>query len=220
MPTLLGGRHRRHPPKPTGAGEPVQQLGQDQLGYISILGYWRREPLRPKAGRGVHYDVALASRHPFARVIASGPPFSVVFTDWLSMMAALGVASRPSLSRTTGRSASSTRSQVPSPRHFRKYHQIVPPRGQVVGHHSPRYAATQYVQYAVYDLPQVHGARVPPGCIWGQQRFQQAPLGVGQIAGIRFSIHIPKVALTRLSHQATHDPGLGHCHTPSKDENA
>ena len=133
MPTLLGGRHRRHPPKPTGAGEPVQQLGQDQLGYISILDTGGVNHYGQKQARGVHYDVALASRHPFARVIASGPPFSVVFTDWLSMMAALGVASRPSLSRTTGRSASSTRSQVPSPRHFRKYHQIVPQGGRSWG---------------------------------------------------------------------------------------
>ena len=84
---------------------------------------------------GIHYDVALASRTLFAWVIAARLPFSVVFTDWLSMMAPLrqaqeGVASRPSLSRTMGRSASSTRSQVPSVRHFRKYHQTVPQGGR------------------------------------------------------------------------------------------
>ena len=57
----------------------------------------------------------------------------MVFTDWLSMIAPLGVASRPSLSRTTGRSASKTRSQVPSLRHFRKYHQTVPQGGRSWG---------------------------------------------------------------------------------------
>ena len=82
---------------------------------------------------GVHYDVALASGHLFAGVVAARPPFSVVFTDWLSMIAPLGVASRPSLSRTMGRSASSTRSQVPSLRHFRKYHQTVPQGGRSWG---------------------------------------------------------------------------------------
>ena len=122
---------------------------------------------REEQSRGVHYDVALASRHFFACVIAARPPFSVVFTDWLSMMAPLGVASRPSLSRTMGRSASSTRSQVPSLRHFRKYHQTVPQGGRSWGHHSPGYAATQNVQYAVNHLPQVGGTRMAPPCIRG-----------------------------------------------------
>ena len=63
-------------------------------------------------------------------IIAARPPFSVVRTDWLSMMAPLGVALRPSLSRTMGRSASSTRSQMPSVRHFRKYQQTVPQGGR------------------------------------------------------------------------------------------
>ena len=57
----------------------------------------------------------------------------MVLTDWLSMIAPLGVASRPSLSRTMGRSASKTRSQVPSLRHFRKYHQTVPQGGRSWG---------------------------------------------------------------------------------------
>ena len=79
---------------------------------------------------GVHYDVPLASGYPLTRVITAGLPFSVVFTDWLSMIAALGVASRPGTSRTRTRKASSTRSQVPSSRHFRKYHQTVPQGGR------------------------------------------------------------------------------------------
>ena len=67
---------------------------------------------------GVHYYMTLASAHLFACVISARPPFSVVRTDWLSMMAPLGVASRPSCSRTMGRSASSTRSQTPLTRHI------------------------------------------------------------------------------------------------------
>ena len=57
----------------------------------------------------------------------------MVFTDWLSMIAALGVASCPSASRTLGRSAASMLSQVPSLRHFRKYHQTVPQGGRSWG---------------------------------------------------------------------------------------
>ena len=76
----------------------------------------------------------LASGYPFTSVVASRPPFSVVFTDWLSMMAALGVAYRPAASRTRVRKASSTRSQVvPSSRHFRKCHQTVPHDGRSWG---------------------------------------------------------------------------------------
>ena len=56
---------------------------------------------------GIHYDVALASRHPFTGVIAARPPFSVILTDWLLMMAPLGVAYRPCCSRNMERSASS-----------------------------------------------------------------------------------------------------------------
>ena len=49
------------------------------------------------------------------------------------MIAALGVASRPVTSRTRTRKTSSTRSQVPSSRHFRKYHQTVPQGGRSWG---------------------------------------------------------------------------------------
>ena len=110
--------------------EPAQQLGQYQPGSIPVLDVGGVHHYREEQPGGIHYDVALAPGHLFARVIAARPPFSVVFTYWLSMMAALGVASLPSRSRTMGRSASSTRSQVPSARHLRKYHQTVPQGGR------------------------------------------------------------------------------------------
>jgi hypothetical protein len=44
---------------------------------------------------GVYHYVPFAPRHLLASVIATRPPFSVVFTDWLSIMAALGVGSLP-----------------------------------------------------------------------------------------------------------------------------
>ncbi len=94
--------------------------------------------VRPDQLQGVHHDMPFASRYPFASVVTLRPPFSVVFTDWLSIleqsgMAALGVASRPAASRTRARRASSTRSHVPSSRHFRKYHHTVPQGGRSWG---------------------------------------------------------------------------------------
>jgi hypothetical protein len=49
--------------------------------------------------RSVDGDVALASLDPLGRVVAARPPFSVVFTLWVSTMAAPGLDSRPSRSR-------------------------------------------------------------------------------------------------------------------------
>ena len=54
-------------------------------------------------------------------------------TDWLSMMAALGVGLLPSAFRTLGRRASWTRSHVPSCLHSRKYHHTVPQGGRSCG---------------------------------------------------------------------------------------
>ncbi len=48
---------------------------------------------------GVDGDVALAAFDLLGGIIAARPPFSVVFTLWLSMTAAVGLASRPSCSR-------------------------------------------------------------------------------------------------------------------------
>ena len=54
-----------------------------------------------------------------ASVVAAGPPISVVFTVWLSMMAALGLLCRPALCRTLVRRAFWIASHVPSRRHCR-----------------------------------------------------------------------------------------------------
>ena len=49
--------------------------------------------------RGVDRDVALAALDLLSRVVAARPPFSVVLTLWVSMIAALGLGSRPFCSR-------------------------------------------------------------------------------------------------------------------------
>ena len=48
---------------------------------------------------GVDQRVALALLDLLARIVAAGPPASVVLTLWLSIIAPLGLASRPTRSR-------------------------------------------------------------------------------------------------------------------------
>ena len=50
--------------------------------------------------QGIDRDMALASLDLLGGIVAARPPFSVVLTLWVSMIAAVGLASRPSLSRT------------------------------------------------------------------------------------------------------------------------
>ena len=99
----------------------VFQLADQQLRSISVLNVGRMNHHVQQQSCGVHYDVVLSTFDLFARVVAARPPFSVVLTDWLSMMAALGSASLPSASRTSGRNSSWTRFHVPSTVHPRKY---------------------------------------------------------------------------------------------------
>jgi len=65
-------------------------------------------------------DVARAPADALAAVRAPGPPFSVVFTVWLSMIPALGSRVRPEASRRSPRSVSCIRSQTPARRQVRK----------------------------------------------------------------------------------------------------
>jgi hypothetical protein len=54
---------------------------------------------------GIDEQVALAPFDMFTAIVAPTAPFSVVLTDWLSMIAALGVGSRSSSWRKVSRSA-------------------------------------------------------------------------------------------------------------------
>jgi hypothetical protein len=69
---------------------------------------------------GIDQDVPLAPFHFFAAVVAAPPPFWLVFTDWLSIIAALGVGLRPCFRRVCSRNVVWRRSQVPSLRQVRK----------------------------------------------------------------------------------------------------
>ena len=74
-----------------------------ERGAITILDIgWVNGGAQQQAER-VDEDMALLSLDLLARIIAMridpGPPFSALFTLWLSMMAAVGLASRCSCSR-------------------------------------------------------------------------------------------------------------------------
>ena len=112
----------------------VAAIGPDQLEPWKDL-FERREP-EPAAAvildvgfmnqhvqdqsHGIDQQVALAPLDLLAAIIAARPPFCVVFTDWLSIMAALGVGWRPALVRTCSRKAVCIRFHVPSLRQRRK----------------------------------------------------------------------------------------------------
>ena len=49
--------------------------------------------------RGIDPDMALTALDLLGGIVAARPPFSVVLTLWVSMMTAVGLASRPSVSR-------------------------------------------------------------------------------------------------------------------------
>ena len=87
-------------------GEDVAQPGieradrsKDARGAIAVLnaGFVHDEP--DQVAFGVGDDVTLAALDFLSCIIAPWPPLSVVFTDWLSITPAVGLASRPAASR-------------------------------------------------------------------------------------------------------------------------
>ncbi len=83
--------------------EPARLAVQDQKGTIAVLQVGRVDDDGEDQTEGVDEEMALLARDLLARVIArrvdARPPFSALFTLWLSIAPALGEASRPSNSR-------------------------------------------------------------------------------------------------------------------------
>jgi len=123
-------RHRRDPahqlaavatvgPEQRQARETSHQRDDHELGSRAVLDAGRVDHHHEQQAQRVYRARPLASFDLLACVIATDPPFSVVLTLWLSMIAALGLSSRPSLARTWVRSASWMRSQTPVIRQLR-----------------------------------------------------------------------------------------------------
>ena len=170
-----------------------------------------------KQAHSVHYDVPFASGYLLARVIASGPPFSVVFTDWLSMMAALG-RGLPT------RRFPNPRPQgcfypLPSPssRHLRKYHHTVPPRRQVVGHHTPGNPPR-----STYRMPLTTSRRSVSGdgLWWYAAAVKEPILPTGHRSNRWDKVFYSCYQCNQrpILTPRTIPARLAHCHTPSKHE--
>jgi hypothetical protein len=93
---------------------------QDQPGAVAVLYVSRMDYGNENQPKDIYEQVALATIDLLARVVAVRAPLSVVLTDWLSMIAALGCRLRPAASRTSPRNSSWIRFQVPSRRQQRK----------------------------------------------------------------------------------------------------
>lgn len=89
-------------PGEEGVGEPLKH----ELGAVAILDVRRVDDDSDQQPEGVDQDVTLAPVDLFARIVPVRPPLSVVLTDWLSRMPALGSRARPSASRTSPRRCS------------------------------------------------------------------------------------------------------------------
>ena len=83
--------------------QPAGALIKYQHGAIAILYRGRMDHRREHQTKGIDQQMALLTFDLFARIVARRvdrePPFSVLFTLWLSIAPAEGEASRPSRSR-------------------------------------------------------------------------------------------------------------------------
>jgi hypothetical protein len=84
-------------------GMQAEQGGHEQDATIAVLDVRRMHDGVEQQASGVCQDMALLALDLLAAVVArrvgAAPPFSALLTLWLSMTAALGLASRPANSR-------------------------------------------------------------------------------------------------------------------------
>jgi hypothetical protein len=81
----------------------AKQGGHHQNATIAILDIRRMHDCVEQQALGIYEDVALLTLDFLARIIPMridfGPPFSALLTLWLSIIATVGLASRPARSR-------------------------------------------------------------------------------------------------------------------------
>src|SRR5215510_2477778 len=123
--------HRRHPcdefprvppvrPDELQARETGHECPEHRFGPIAVLDPRRMHHHHQEQPEDINHNMALTTAYALAAVIAPAPPFSVVFTVWLSMIPALGSRVRPEASRRSPRRVSCIRSQTPARRQVRK----------------------------------------------------------------------------------------------------
>jgi len=106
----FGERHLELRPLIAGVGEQFlqerihsEQGGKQQDAAVAVLDIGGMNDGMEQQTQGVYENMALLALDLFARIIAmridADPPFSALFTLWLSMMAAVGLASRSRCSR-------------------------------------------------------------------------------------------------------------------------
>ena len=100
--------------------EPLPRLPEHQFGTITFLDVRRMHHHDQQQPQRIDQDVALAAGYQLGGIEAARPPFPVVLTDWLSMIAALGVAWRPAACRTCSRNKSCACSHTPARRQVLK----------------------------------------------------------------------------------------------------
>ena len=83
--------------------KPAEQGGEQERPAVAVLNVGGMDDRVQQQALRVYQDMALLALDFLARVVAvridRGPPFSAALTLWLSMIAAVGLASRPACSR-------------------------------------------------------------------------------------------------------------------------
>ncbi len=92
-------------PEPPQAREGHRQGGHQPTGDFAVLivGFGHERLRIQHQAECIHDEVAFAPFDAFGCIVTTHPPLAVVFTDWLSMLAPLGVRSRLRLLRTRSR---------------------------------------------------------------------------------------------------------------------
>jgi hypothetical protein len=118
--SLLSRRERLSQPNVRQSRKAGPECPEHRFGPIAVLAPRRMHSHDEEQTKDLDDDVALAPAYTLASLRAPEPPFSVVFTVWLSMIPALGSRVRPAASRRPSRSVACLRSQTPARRQVRK----------------------------------------------------------------------------------------------------
>lgn len=95
------------------SGEVTMEAQKQQADAARVGGVGSVDEHTQQQSESIDCDMSLAAFHLFTGIIAAHPPFCAVFTDWLSMIAAVGRGFLPAATRTSSRRAVLAHSHVP-----------------------------------------------------------------------------------------------------------